>query len=151
MRRAFTAGVAWSVFAISVFTFISCRTAAPETIAAGETCFRCRRVITDERLAAEMLNNNLPTKYKSPACIARYIKGHPTEDMQIWVTDYTSGVMIDPQYAYFVPFTINDKTGEHDFKAFLYKDAALREAKALGVGAVRWSVVLDKSNTNALF
>lgn len=151
MRRAFTAGVAWSGFLLSVFTIISCHKLAPDTIAEGETCFRCRRVITDARLAAEMLNDRLPTKYKSPGCIARYIKGHPDEKMQVWVTDYASGVMIDPSYAWFVPFVMNDRTGERDYRAYLVRDAAERDAREVGVNPVRWSVVVDRANTNALF
>jgi hypothetical protein len=151
MRRAFTAGVAWGGFILTVFTIISCRTVAPESIAAGETCFRCRHVIVDARLAAEMLNDNLPTKYRSPRCLARYIKAHPGEDMQIWVTDYATGAMIDPAHAWFVPVLVNDTTGERDFRAYELRSVADRTAQALGTGAVRWSTVLDRANSDTFF
>jgi hypothetical protein len=151
MRRAIAAGAIWGLFVAAVFTIIGCRTNAPETIAAGENCFRCRRVIVDARLAAEMLNQRVPTKYRSPGCLARYVKGHPKEPMTVWVTDYPTGIMVRAERAWYVPVLLNDRTGEWDYRAFGRGDRAEAAANELGTGAVRWSVVVDRANTNALF
>jgi hypothetical protein len=151
MRRAVTAGTIWSAFLVVVFAIIGCRTNAPETIAAGENCFRCRRVIVDARLAAEMLNGRLPTKYRSPGCVARYVKAHQDEAMTLWVTDYPTGIMVRAERAWYVPILLNDRTGERDYRAYGRRDRAEAAAEELGTGAVRWRTVVDHANTNAYF
>src|SRR6185503_19653570 len=54
MTRGLAATLAWVFFASTVFLAVSCQR-APESIAEGEICHRCRRVITEDRLAGEIL------------------------------------------------------------------------------------------------
>ena len=143
MKRTTLTTIIWSGFILVVFAVVGCRTIRPETIAAGETCFRCRHAITDARLGAEMINGTLPTKYKGPRCMARYLKAHPDPDAQLFVTDYNTGAMFDPERAWFVPAKVNDRTGSWEYRAFQSRKAAEIAADDLGTKTLRWDALLD--------
>ena len=76
MSRGMAATLAWVFFASTVFLAVSCQR-APESIAEGEICHRCRRVITEDRLAGEILTPDVPLKYKAPLCMARFVVSTP--------------------------------------------------------------------------
>jgi len=42
-----------------------------------------------------MLNGTLPTKYRGPRCMARYLKAHPDANAQLFVTDYNTGALLN--------------------------------------------------------
>ena len=142
MRRTTLATIIWSAFILVVMSVVGCRSLRPETIAAGETCFRCRHAIADARLGAEMLNGTLPTKYRGPRCMARYLKEHPDANAQLFVTDYNTGALFDPERAWFVPAITNDRTGGWEYRAYQSRVAAQAASQELGVGTVRWTALL---------
>jgi hypothetical protein len=86
-----------------------------------------------------------PFPFRTPACLARYIKGHPDQPVTaLFVTDRTSGKMVVAADAWFVPTVIpvpNRKFGENDYAAFATKaDAdAFRSGSA---PAIRWAQVV---------
>lgn len=145
MTRTTVATILWSAFILVVFAVVGCRSLRPETIAAGETCFRCRHVIADVRLGAELLNGPLPTKYKGPKCLARHLKAHPDPTAQIFVTDYNTGAMFDSARAWFVEVVINDRTGTREYRAYQSRAAAMLAARELHTTAIRWTTVMDKA------
>jgi hypothetical protein len=145
MSRTSVTTIAWSTFLLVVFAVVGCRSLRPETIAAGETCFRCRHVIADARLGAEMLNGPLPTKYRGPNCLARYLKAHPDPHAQLFVTDYNSGALFDPARAWLVPVITNDRTGARDYRAYQARSAADAAARELHTSAVRWTTVMEQA------
>ena len=103
MGRGIAVTLAWVFFASTVFLAVSCQR-APEPIAEGEICHRCRRVITEDRLAGEILTPDVPLKYKAPLCMARFVVSTPlSQRARILVTDYPSGAMIDASRAWYVP------------------------------------------------
>src|SRR5689334_8152895 len=111
MRRTLVTASTWTAFIFAIYVFLGFRAAPPDTIGEGEVCYRFHRVITNARLAAEMMDRNLPTKYKTPGCMARYVAAHPNTGSRYYVTDFSSGGLIDAEHAFFVPVVINDKTG----------------------------------------
>ncbi len=145
MRRTFVTGVTWTAFIFAVYLFLGFRPAPPDTIGEGEICFRCRGVITNGRLAAEMMDRNLPTKYRTAGCMAKYVKAHPGDTPRLYVADYVSGGLIDASRAWFVPVVVNDRTGQRDYKAFLSRQSAESLAAGLGVEAVRWPTVVERA------
>lgn len=145
MRRTVLTATTWTAFIFAVYVFLGFRPAPPDTIAEGEICFRCRRVITDARLAAEMLDRNLPTKYKTSGCMARYVAAHSGTGARYFVTDYISGGLIEAERAWFVPVLINDRTGERDYRAFVSRGSAESMARHLGTTAIRWETVVERA------
>src|SRR4051812_31210211 len=81
----------------------SCSSVAPVKVTAGDQCYRCRRIISDERVAGELIVGNFVSKFRAPGCMAKYLVDHPTERGATFVTDYTTGKMIAPDTAFFVP------------------------------------------------
>jgi hypothetical protein len=143
MKKALTATVIWSTFVLGALLGLAWPVVEPVAIAEGEVCFRCSRVIADGRLAAEMFDGTMPTKYKTAGCLARYLVSHPAEGADLFVTDYTSGRLVDPQRVLFVPVTINDRTNEHDYRAYLSHAEAAAAAHSLNVATVEWTDVLE--------
>lgn len=124
----------------------SCSSVKPVQVSAGDTCYRCRRVILETRLAGEMVDpNGLAYKFRAPGCMAKYIVEHPTEKGVVFVTDFATGHMIDPARATFVPFIIEENTMERDYRAFLNKEDAEAFAKQVKAVTMDWTAVLEKS------
>jgi hypothetical protein len=122
---------------------MSCTSIAPMKVNAGDQCFRCRRTIQDARLAGETINDNgFVSKFRAPGCMAKYLVSHPDERGAIYVTDYASGKMVDPDSAWFVPVLLNRDTGERDFRAYRHDTAAMAAALEAHTAPVRWSVVI---------
>ena len=122
---------------------IAC-SARPVKIAAGDQCFRCRRIIADTRLAAETLGGSgLVSKFKAPGCMATYLAKNPPGKDALFVTDYTTGKMIPPERARFVELTVNRDTGERDFRAYLDSREADAAAMELHSTTTGWQGVLD--------
>lgn len=133
--------------ALLAFSTVSCSSVKPVAVNAGDQCFRCRRTISDTKLAGELLDGaRFVSKFRTPACLATYLAEHPTETGMVFVTDYATGDMMRPDGAFFVPF-VNRDTGERDYRAFKVKsdaDAAAAEARSELVG---WKAVLEKARS----
>jgi hypothetical protein len=113
-------------------------------IQTGEFCFRCRRPISDMRLAAQTIGGGLASNFRAPGCLAKYLATHPDEQGTVFVTDFTSGRMVRAQAAVYVP-TVNRDNGEHDFIAFSNRVAAQDEATARSTSFVTWDAVLAEA------
>jgi len=149
MRRTLITASGWTAFILAVYVFLGFRPAAPETIGEGEVCFRCRRVIANARLAAEIMDRQLPTKYRTAGCMAAYVAAHRSDDSTYYVTDFASGALIDAERAFFVPVVINDTTDERDYRAYLSRGMADIAAQVLGVHVVRWNAVVEHAASKA--
>ena len=123
---------------------IACSSARPVKIAAGDQCFRCRRIISDTRLAAESLGGSgLVSKFKAPGCMATYLAMNPPGNDALFVTECATGRMIPPERARFVELTVNRDTGERDFRAYLNSREADAAAMELHSTTIGWQGVLD--------
>jgi len=139
-----------AVGALAVLALIplgSCTSVAPVKVTAGDQCFRCRRTIPDERVASEIISANFVEKFRAPGCMAKYVVDHPDDRGSVFVTDYTTGKMIRPELAYFVPLTVNLDTGERDYRAYRLKTIADLVAADLNTTAVDWKTVLERARS----
>jgi hypothetical protein len=125
----------------------ACSSVAPVKVTAGDQCYRCRRIINDERVAGEMIVGSFVSKFRAPGCMAKYLVDHPTERGTTFVTDYTTGKMIAPERAYFVPLIVNEVTGERDYRAFSDKQVADVTARDLKTTTVNWTSVLERARS----
>jgi hypothetical protein len=125
----------------------ACSSVAPVKVTAGDQCYRCRRIINDERVAGEMIVGSFVSKFRAPGCMAKYLADHPTERGATFVTDYTTGKMIAPERAYFVPLIVNEVTGERDYRAFSDKQVADVTARDLKTTTVNWTSVLERARS----
>ena len=142
MGRGIAATLAWAFFASIVFLGVSCQR-TPESIAEGEICHRCRRVITEDRLAGEILTPDVPLKYKAPLCMARFVVSTPLSDRaRILVTDFATGALISADRAWYVPIIVDGYTHEAEYKAYRSRKAAEEAAEDLGTKIVRWDSIL---------
>jgi hypothetical protein len=132
---------------LASLTVAACTSISPVRITSGEQCFRCRRTIADERVAAEIITGSFVSKFRAPGCMAIYIASHPDEGGTVFVTDYTTGKMMKPDDAYFVPLLVNRDTGERDYRAYRLKAIADMAAADLHVTAVDWATVLQKARS----
>ena len=149
MRRTVLTAAGWSAFIFAIYVFLGFRPAPPQTIAEGETCFKCRRTIVEHKLAAEIMDRNLPTKYRSPGCMAAYAAQHPSKDSRYYVTDFVSGGLIEAERAFFVPVLVNDKTGERDYRAYYSHGMADIAAQTLNSKIIRWDALLERARSRA--
>ena len=130
------------LFGVAIVSIWSCNSVAPVTVEGGEICYRCRRVIADARLAAETVDGRLVWKFKSTGCVSKYLADHPQDKSAVFVTDYKTGKLVQPDRALFVP-TFNRDNGEQDFIAFTDRSAAAAEAFSRGVKPVDWNAVMS--------
>jgi hypothetical protein len=140
MRRARTI-----VLGLAPLVLLSCSAIAPVRINAGDQCFRCKRIISDTRLAAEQIQGGLASKYRAPGCMAKYLVAHPDEGGTLFVTDYVTGKMIPPTEAIFVPVLLDRNTGEGDYQAYKTSADASAAALELTTTPVDWKTVLDRA------
>jgi hypothetical protein len=145
MRRTVLTASGWTAFLFAIYVVLGFRPGAPESIGAGEVCYRCHRVITEARLAAEMMDRSLPTKYKTAGCMARYAAAHSGTGSRYYVTDFASGSLIEAERAYFVPSLINDTTGERDYRAYAARGLAEAAAQSLATSVVTWRTVVARA------
>ena len=137
-----------SGFALAAAALIatSCSSVAPVAVNAGDTCYRCRRVILETRLAGEMVDpNGLAYKFKAPGCMAKYLADHPNETGTMFVTDFTTGKMIDPARATFVEVIVEENSMERDYRAYLKKAEAEAFAQQVKATPIDWNTVLSKA------
>lgn len=124
---------------------VSCSSVKPLQVNAGDTCYACRRIILETRLAGEMVDpNGLAYKFRAPGCMAKYLSEHPNEKGTVFVTDFATGHMIDPARAVFVPVIIDENSMERDYRAYLRKADADAFAAQAKTTAVDWTAVLAK-------
>jgi hypothetical protein len=134
--------------ALLSFTILSCSSVAPVKVMAGDQCFRCRRYISNERLAAETIvgdQSYFVAKYRGPACMAKYLVTHPEEKPVIYVTDYTSGRMMRPGPAFYVAEVVDRNTNETEYRAYREQAQADAAAAELHTTPLSWDAVVDQA------
>jgi hypothetical protein len=120
----------------------ACNSTQPIAIQAGGTCFGCDRTITDTRFGAQLIRAGGETStFRTPGCLARYLRDHPETVRAIYVTDYESGKLIPVSGALFVPARVEDNTGERAFYAFRSVAAATSRAEEEFSSVIDWAKV----------
>ena len=126
---------------------LSCASVAPVKVIPGDQCFRCKRIIHDERVAAERIDGNMfAAKFRGPGCMAKYIATHPDPTATAFVTDFSSGKMIGSRDAFYVPVVVDRNTNETDYRAYARRPEAEAAAYQLRTTMIRWDAVLDRAH-----
>jgi hypothetical protein len=132
----------YAVVGIVLGLALSACTSAPVAIQSGATCFGCDRTITDTRFGAQLVRTSGDTStFRTPGCLARYLRDHAESVRAIYVTDYDSGKLIPVSGALFVPARVEDETGERAFYAFRSLPAATTRAEEEFSSVIDWSKV----------
>ncbi len=130
--------------------------APPKTteIRTGDVCYRCRRTITDPKLAGELVEESgMAFKFRTVHCMAQYIATQGADlDAQgtFFATDFPTGRLIQADRATYVLTTINDMTNEVDFKAYANAEAAKAAATAGATQTHDWTYVLKTGQQERL-
>jgi hypothetical protein len=112
---------------VALLVAAACSSVRPVAISKGDTCVRCGRTITQERLAAEILDENgEPKKFRTVACMATYLADRPGSARNIFVTDYSSGELVPAGTANYVRTVIDTASGERDYLSFASFQQAMR-------------------------
>jgi hypothetical protein len=131
---------------LAALAMLSCSSVAPVKVSAGDQCFRCRRYIHDERVAAEAIDGNrFVSRFRGPGCMAKYLVAHPDDRATLYVTDYTSGQMIAPARAMYVPEVVDRNTGEVDYRAYRDTTDAVAFATEAHAVPIAWNAVLEQA------
>ena len=130
------------VCAAALLLATACSSVEPLPIRAGDTCERCRRTITDTRLAGEMITTTgLAVKFRTVECMAKYLQDHPERVRVVYVTDYPTGRMLIAGNAVFVRKTIDEATKERDYLAFRNLKDAIKAGSDAGFNPIDWLAV----------
>jgi hypothetical protein len=130
---------------VGLFIVLACSSLRPVAINTSDVCESCKRVITNPKVAAEIVEQNgLAKKFRTASCMARYLNQHPTEG-SLFVTDHASGRFLSPRSAVFVKAEIDETTRERDYLAFGDVRAAVEFGHKQGSSPVDWASVLKQT------
>src|SRR6476646_9820852 len=109
----------YAIAAILGAVFVSACSAPLPAIKAGDVCARCKRTIMEPKLGVQVVSTSgAISTFRTPRCLATYLKDHAGEAKEIFVTDYPTGKLFPVSRAMFVRAKIDNATGERDFYAF---------------------------------
>ena len=131
---------------VVVLALAACSSLRPLPIRAGETCFGCRQLIVEPKLAAEVIDaNGHAYKFRTVECMAKYLANHPDEDLAgVWVTDYHSGHFVSASNATYVRGVIDEARMERNYFAFRSVTDAAAFAQDRAGTAVDWPTVMRR-------
>jgi hypothetical protein len=96
----------------------------------------------DPKLAVQVVTTSGQiSTFRTPGCLATYLKDHSKDAKEIFVTDYPTGKLFPVSRAMFVRAKIDSATGERDFYAYATVDDAVKEAKEVTGKVVDWAAV----------
>jgi hypothetical protein len=107
----------------------ACSSFQPVPVTAGDICAGCQKQISEVKFAAEAITpQGSVLKFRTPECLATYVRQHPSEIAAKFVTDYHTGRMIRPESATYVRTVLDENTREMTHAAF----ARVAEAATFG-------------------
>jgi len=120
----------------------ACGSVTPVPVKVGEVCETCEKQITDLRFAAEAITQQGDVlKFRTPECLATYVRLHPEAIAAKFVTDYTSGRFIRPESATYVRTIIDENTRERSYAAFAQVNDAVKFAKDQLSSPIDWLMI----------
>jgi nitrous oxide reductase accessory protein NosL len=124
-----------------------CSTVTPLPITAADLCFNCRRPISDPSLAGEVITQTSQAlKFKTTACMMRFLKENPDTAKVVYVTDYTTGRLIRATSATFVPFVmVEGYKKTPDYLAFYAPESAAEAARQHNSTPIKWAQVMERA------
>jgi copper chaperone NosL len=140
----------FAIAALVALTLVGCTSLQPLPIRAGDTCYACGRVISEPKLAAEMIDaGGRAYKFDTVTCLAKYLVGHPSETPKgTFVTDWSTGKWLPADTATYVRAVVDESTMAKSYYAFRSADAAASFAKEKTSTAVDWTTVQQQVKGN---
>jgi hypothetical protein len=125
---------------------VGCSSVAPVSVRVGDVCESCRRPIQDVKIAAEVVPpaGQLPLKFRTVSCMARYLHEHSDTQGEVFVTDYATNRLIQARSAVFVKSEIDPNTKELDYFAFGDVRAAVAFGKKVGGTGTDWPAIRQR-------
>ena len=136
----------WVVPAVAGLVLLACSSLQPLAIRTGETCYGCRQVISETKIASEMIDaNGHASKFDTVECLARYVNEHPNEKIDgVFVTDYRTGRLFSATNAYYVKGSVMPGSMRKNYAAFKASADAEAFAGEQKATTVQWRAVLDE-------
>ena len=140
----------WVVPVAVGLALLACSSLQPLPVRTGETCYGCRQVISETKIATEMIDQRgHASKFDTVECLGRYVIDHPDEKIDgVFVTDYKTGRMFSATQAYYVKGAVMPGGMKKNYVAFRASDDAAAFAKAQNSTTVDWKAVLDALKTS---
>jgi hypothetical protein len=122
----------------------ACSGLSPVPIQSGDKCFRCRRPISDLRIAAEIVDQDgRAFKFRTSGCMAKFLKEHPQEGARVFVVDYPTGRLVKAEGAIFIPTMMGEGPERAlDYSAYALTESAREAAAREKTTPVSWDDVL---------
>jgi hypothetical protein len=120
----------------------ACGSLTPVPVKAGDVCETCKKQIADVRFAGEAITQQgVVLKFRTPECLAIYVRQHPDAIAAKFVTDYTSGRFIRPEAATYVRTVIDENTRERAYAAFAQVSDAVKFGKDHLSSPIDWLMI----------
>lgn len=123
----------------------ACSGMQPVQISAGDVCFRCRKIISEPRIAAEVIDKDgRAFKFRTVGCMAKFLKANQTEQFDgFFATDYATGRLVKVTAVRFVPTMIGEgRERAMDYVAYYADQGAAEAARRANTTPVDWQKVL---------
>jgi len=130
---------------------VACSGIQPAQISAGDVCFRCRRIINEPRVAAEVVDSDgRAFKFRTTGCMAKFLKANPNQQFAgIFATDYATGRLVKVTAVQFVPSMIGEGRDQAmDYVAYYAAEGAADAARRANTTPVTWDKVLADATLN---
>ena len=115
---------------------------APVPVNAGDICEGCKKQISDVKFAGEVITRQgVVLKFRTPECLAKYVREHPDTVGAKFVTDYLTGRMIRPEGATYVRTVLDENTREMTHAAFSQVTEAVKFGKDRVSSPVDWLMI----------
>ncbi len=129
------------IVVLAVFA-CACSSFQPVPVNAGDTCAGCAKQIADVKFAGEAITRGGSVlKFRTPECLANYVRQHPSDIAAKFVTDYPTGRMIRPESATYVRTVLDENTREMTHAAFAQVAQAVQFGKDKVSSPVDWLMI----------
>lgn len=122
----------------------ACSSFSPVPVVAGDVCETCKKPITEVKFAGEVITQQgVVLKFRTPECVAAYVREHPDAVGAKYVTDYQTGRMIRPESATYVRTVLDENTREMTYAAFQQVGDAVKFGKDRVSSPIDWLMILN--------
>jgi hypothetical protein len=80
-------------------------------------------------------------KFRTPECLATYLRAHPDGVAAKFVTDYQTGRLIRPESAMYVRTVLDENTREMTYAAFAQVSEAVKFGKERTSSPIDWLMI----------
>lgn len=123
----------------------ACSGMQPVQISEGDVCFRCRKTISEPRIAAEVIDKDgRAFKFRTVGCMAKFLKANQAEQFDgFFATDYATGRLVKVTAVKFVPTMMGEgRDRAMDYVAYYAEEGAADAARRAKTTPVEWPKVL---------